>query len=234
MTALERAKRLREQLELSKDDAKHHDDAKALEQMRAVLEQLRTQLLEQLTTASLLVTKEVFDAAAMPALDKLQKSVRDNISAFDGTSQSLRKSRRITTLEKRAKKVIGTLEEALTEAWANEFASAPSPQMQLLGQIEKVPGQAELVARIRAANTQLQSFRSTVPTHEETWTRYLHVRDDLEVLLANLGAEAFPASALAFCKAAQAGGASVDMLTDEVREWLEQHELLDSLRIRFV
>ena len=233
MTALERTKRLREQLEHGKNDAKYRDDAKGLEAMRVVLEELRSRLQVQLTTARLLVDKGVFDVAAMPALDKLHKSVSDNIAAFDETPQSLRNSRRFTTLEKRAKKVIEALDAALAKAWASEFASAPSPQMQLLAQIEKVPGQAASVAAIRATNTRLQSFRNTVPTEEQDWGTYRNVRDDLEALLGNLDADAFPPEALAFCKAAQAGGASIDMLTDDVSEWLEQHGLLDGLRIRF-
>ncbi len=89
------------------------------------------------------------------------------------------------------------------------------------------------VRLLRQRAERLEMTRRTLPKNAEELREF-----DVEVTLlqrawSQLGGGDVPASVIAFLKAAAApAGAAIDLLTDDVRRWLAQHDIARSFAIR--
>jgi hypothetical protein len=125
------------------------------------------------------------------------------------------------------------LEQLVDRAWEDVRAEEASVDETFLSQVERVPGQGEIVRRLRREIQSLEGCASSVPETEEEWQDYIKIRKEVEKLVQGLAPENFPKAVRSFFQKVQVHpGAPWSSLTDEVRQWLEDKDLLDRLFVR--
>lgn len=127
--------------------------------------------------------------------------------------------------------VIGTIAAAI-ETLRTQI---PSVEESFLKAVERIPGYAEKVARIRTQRDRLAGGRVSVEMAPDEIARFLDARTQLGALAGELQPAEFPAEVLAFFQAVRRDrGAPVDQLTEAVRHWLVEHDLLKNVRVTLV
>ena len=101
----------------------------------------------------------------------------------------------------------------------------PRLDNELIEIFEKLPSTKTQVNTIRQLQQQAYTLSSSLPTSE-------HDIDELERMVASIKTQwqglqttDIPASVLTFLKAVRSGGASLQLFTDEVRQWLVDKQL---------
>ncbi|MEA2569256.1 MAG: hypothetical protein QOI24_1257 [Acidobacteriota bacterium] len=111
----------------------------------------------------------------------------------------------------------------------------PSVEEPFLKAVERIPGYAEKVARIRTQRDRLAGGRVSVEMAPDDIAKFLDARTQLRTLAGELQPAEFPAEVLAFFQAVRRDrGAPVDQLTEAVRHWLVEHDLLKNVRVTLV
>jgi ribonuclease D len=82
------------------------------------------------------------------------------------------------------------------------------------------------------ANLDRQIQKVEIPKNSEDFDRVDKLIEQLKQSLESLSSDKIPEDVQRFLKAAAKSGATIDLLTLEVKEWLIQHRLAESLRIR--
>ncbi len=189
----------------------HHDLAAAIRR----LEVLRVKGFE--------VAKLPDPAAALAARDTYVEEVSDGSSEGGAYSRFKRSVDKVT-------RDVGA---AVTKALETLKQDLPTIEEAFLKQVEHIPSHMEQVARIRRQRSAL--FGNTDPadmTPEELAT-FLDRRDDLRRLADQLNPNEFPKEVLDFFRAVrQQDGAPLEKLTETVRAWLEDRDLLKNVRVR--
>lgn len=101
----------------------------------------------------------------------------------------------------------------------------------LLQNLEGVPGLRTQIAGVKALKSNLESKRLHVPDSDEDITAFHTAASNLENKWKALQSQDVPAAVLEFLQLAGAGGASLDLLTDEVRAWLRAQNLEPSFQV---
>jgi hypothetical protein len=105
-----------------------------------------------------------------------------------------------------------------------------SPEV-MLSFWETIPDLKNDVAKVRRFLAQLEQ-KGDVLADPEKLARLLASAAEIEPTIARLDRFDAPPSVQSFLKSTRMSGARWGQLTDEVRDWLEGHGLLESLRIR--
>jgi hypothetical protein len=159
------------------------------------------------------------------ALQAARQKLDDETSSFNTGREYGQLKRSLEKLEKDASTVVGKALEAVKR-------DLPAIDEAFLRLVEAVPGHEERVAEIRAKREQLFEGTDVAALDAGGLAEFLDRRQELRLLADSLRPSEFPLSVLEFFKSArQASGAPLQKLTDEVRNWLEQHDLLKQIRI---
>lgn len=130
-------------------------------------------------------------------------------------------------------KVAKDTRSAVESALSTLVQALPGVDEAFLKQVETVPSFAKKVADIRARRDELGRGADPSKMSADELLRFLEHRESLRVLASELAPKDFPREVLDFFRAARGrSGASLDQLTDTVREWLAERGQLESIRIR--
>lgn len=110
----------------------------------------------------------------------------------------------------------------------------PQTNNELLGLLSKIKDLRKTVDNIRAFSTKLEAMRSRVPINVDDFSAFEGVTESLTNEWDRLGSNEVPEAVLEFMKTSSTTGASLDMHTQEVSRWLEEHHISDSFRIRTI
>lgn len=132
------------------------------------------------------------------------------------------------------RKSLGEVNKGLTLSWRRwvEDRVPPIPA-ELLQVLEGVPALAGPVRDIRAARAQMRQASEALPSDAADIAAARVAADRLSGLWESLAGGGIPEAVVVFLRAAgQRNGAVFSLLTPEVGTWLQQHALVDTLRIR--
>lgn len=134
----------------------------------------------------------------------------------------------------RLKSLATAANSSVEEGWRRFVVeSAPSGSDEVLEALGKLPQMRNGVARIRLCRQKLAALAAAVPADPASAVKQLKgLETEHASAWAELTADSVPPAVLQFLRACAADGAPVANLTEEVRDWLEARELLDSFRIR--
>ncbi|MFO7567821.1 MAG: hypothetical protein R6X02_34595 [Enhygromyxa sp.] len=234
MNALQRAQQIAGRLAEVDQARKYEMEAEALQNKLELLKQQRTVLQSAIATAIVLVNNGALDASALPAMSKAKESVSKVAEAFEGDTRTLTSGRAFNTLLRNLEKTAEAVTDISGIAWSDATSTIPRPNPKLLSRIEEIKSQRSAVQRLRVAADALVSATKVPPSTQEQWDVYAEQRRQVEDLVETLNADRFPQAVLEFCKKAQGEGAPLDMLTPEVKKWLEENNMYDDLRFRLV
>lgn len=123
------------------------------------------------------------------------------------------------------------LQQNLTQAWKSYLNQhLPSTNKEMLEIFAGLVTLRPTIERIYTLQRQIQSIE--FPKNSEEFDRIDNLIDELRQSLASLSSDQIPENVQDFLKTAATQGATIDLLTPEVKEWLIQHRLINSLRIR--
>ena len=233
MKAHERASVLRRRVAEIKEAKKFEKHAEALEDKRQALESYRSKLQAAVESAAVLVKNGCLKSDALPDPQKLDEALESIVEAFTDDLGSITRGRNFTTLSGHLETITEELRGGTTRAWKEEVSTAPKINESLLSMIGQLRDQRTAVGELRIASAELADVSKTPPANQTEWTDYRKLKNFVKEKVAELNADHFPKSVLEFCIAAQSEGAQLSMLTEDVRAWLEENDMLDDVRYRF-
>lgn len=130
-----------------------------------------------------------------------------------------------------AENLRSTLRQHLCQAWKSYLTQQlPSTNKEMLEIFAKLESLRPTIQRISNLDRQIKEVE--FPKNSEDFDRVDKLIEQLRQSLESLSSDKIPQNVQNFLKAAANQGATIDFLTAEVKEWLIQHRLADSLRIR--
>ena len=124
------------------------------------------------------------------------------------------------------------LEEQLSQAWRRyRNQNRPSTNNEILNLLDKVSAFKRTVQRIRSLDLQIRESNS-IPQSSEDFDKVDGLIEELKQCWEGLNSDEVPEAVLRFLRVAANEGATLGLLTPEVKDWLTKHRLIDSLRIR--
>jgi hypothetical protein len=209
--------------------------AEVIEAHRRELESIKKLLVVVLGRAKTLLEDGCLPADSMPEVGSMREliaAVRVRLASNPAGLASGRDYKKLLTqLEGLHEKTDATV----TEVWAARRDHADPVDARLLERLQHVPGQAATVARIRALLVQLREIGKYPPGDAASLATFDAVAEELGSTwsgLESLGE--LPEAVVEFFRLARRPeGAPESLWTDEVRTWLEQHDMLGSVRVYF-
>jgi hypothetical protein len=230
MIAVE-CRNLRQQLEelaLAEERKTVHDQ---LEQRRCELIEVRDMLLEVTNSLKAISarTKLVGDLDAEKCLDRVRK-IRESLL---DDPLSITKGRQFTDMRKAFEK-FATDGKACAEATWLQFMprARPSVDPTQVAQAEQQKDFKAIAAKLKNREKYAEQLAKKPPANEEDFAEIESTWNDIREMIAALPDVADDPVVQEFLKAANSsGGASIDLLTDEVRAWLQENKIADKYRI---
>lgn len=124
------------------------------------------------------------------------------------------------------------LEERLLSEWLRYTGTRiPATKREVLDVL--APAFPREVRLLRQRAGKLELARDTLPTTAEAIGEFETDVEELQLAWAQVGGGDVPAAVTSFLQAAAShSGASLDLLSDEVRDWLTDHKILASFSIK--
>ena len=229
----DRAKQL---IELSEEKIKLHKDASQLDSFKTRQQQIEKAVSDIIPFANTLRVfrqKNIIDCDLVQKVEKFLYSVKLILEKFKESSEWIIDRRNFdgNILERSIKGITNELDEQLTQAWKNYLAEKmPSTNQEMLNLLVKIDEFKPTVQGIRYLNDQIQ--RQKLPQTFEEFEKTELLIDRLREHWHNLSSDEVPETVLRFLKDAVDFGAPLNLLTTEVRDWLDCHGISDNLRIR--
>ncbi len=89
-----------------------------------------------------------------------------------------------------------------------------------------------MVRKIREAHSELLRVSEGRPKSDDAWTTFRSARKSFRKAVDELDGKNIPKAVLDFWRTASGQGAPLDAMTDEVRSWLRDNDLLGNVRYR--
>jgi hypothetical protein len=146
---------------------------------------------------------------------------------------TLKQGKRWRSLLEATSELASSLDSSLGASWKNYIGSklfVGRPPDEEERSLAKTPANQKALQRYRTLFTQFAQMRSSPPTAAETFAR---LRDLSEELSSIKFERNVPRAIQDFLEATGSpAGATLDHLTDEVKVWLEEHDVLESYVIK--
>lgn len=178
-----------------------------------------------------LTAAEVAPVQKLPSPDKATEALRVVSDKLDAAPLSLNEGRDFVTFRKRFDDCTSAVEEAVAKAISQIEQGSPTVDETFLKQVETVPSYDALVREIR---TKRDDFKTVTlrDASASTIQVFLERRAALRTAVDALAPDEFPPAVIEFFKAARrVNGAPLQLLTDDVRAWLTQRDLLKKIRV---
>lgn len=125
------------------------------------------------------------------------------------------------------------LEQQLSEAWKSyRDQQMPSTNNEILNLLAKVEAFKQTVMQIQLIDKEIRNV--IYPKNNAEFTIYERKIEQLKYSWNSLSSDEVPQSVLDFLRAAANQGAPLNLWTIEVQDWINQHGISNSLKIRLI
>jgi hypothetical protein len=231
MTLIDRCSNIRSQILKRNDLRRAHKDAEAFSERAAEVQVARETVAAAVARVLVLrakgvsVTKLPSAATAIAVLAECQSKLAENAGESGKDYGRLKKA-----IDKLGKDLLGVAERVIESVRRD----LPTVEEAFLKQVEVIPGYATQVASIRQQRDAILSGNDPTAS-AEALEQFLDRREALRRLADDLKPDEFPSEVLEFFKAGrQGGGAPLEKLTTNVRQWLSDRDLLKHVRVQVV
>ena len=229
----DRAKQLIELIEEKNKLYKYANQLDSFKTRQQQIEKAVSDILPFANTLRVFRQKNIIDCDVRQKVEQLLYAVNLRLEKFKESPEWIVDSHNFNgnILERSIKGITNELNEQLIQAWENYLAEKmPSTNQEMLNVLVKIEAFRLNVQKIRDLNAQIQ--RQKLPQTSEEFEYIERLIDQLREYWLTLSSDDFPETVLHFLKATVDFGAPLNLLTLEVREWLDSHGISDSLRIR--
>ena len=197
------------------------------------LNEVVSPFVDAMSTFNALCDAGIVSHSKMPDSSKAANRVADLRRVLAENPQDITKGRDFSQLRQSVSKLAEKCGELSAEAWkghVNELA--PKVETSVLNQFRDLPQYKNTITRIDGLVAALRGTERKPPPDADTLRSIQEKWEELRECLAQLPVTEDP-EVQAFLNAAiSAEGAELDLLTPNVREYLEQHEMLKDFCIR--
>ena len=234
MSFHERVADLRSRVAALADERREFIEAQALQRRFDELEGAATPLLSAAQRCALYREQGLRPRTIGKLADRLGKRVtvlRDRFIA-DPHAATLTKGVQWSQMLDDAKEGVGLAEASLAEAWRQyvDTLFGGDRPAELDGKLAPTEGNQTALARYRAAHGRLLQLRSNTPVGPEPFADAKKVAEELKSIYQTFDFDV-PLAVKMFLQAIGQGGASLDLLTDEVRDWLHKNNSYNRYQI---
>lgn len=228
-----RAKQL---IELSEEKLKLQKYTSQIESLKTRQQQVEKAVSELLPLANTLRVfrqKNIISGDFVQKTDQFLHFVNRSLEKFTESPDWIIDSQNFNgnILDKSVKSVTNELEQQIGQAWKNYLLQRmPSTNQEMLNVLGRIEAFKPTVQRIRDLSEQIQNKK--IPQNSDDFEHTERLIDQLKEHWNSLSSDEVPETVLHFLKAAVGLGAALNLLTPEVRDWLERHNIADTLRIR--
>jgi DNA repair exonuclease SbcCD ATPase subunit len=125
------------------------------------------------------------------------------------------------------------LDEHITREWRSYTERSRHANTQVLDVLSGIPAFKQTVQKVRVLTARIEQSRRSRPTSEEDFQNFDDLVKQVDAAWGELGSDEVPPNVEKFLRAAGGQeGATLDLLTDDVKEWLAAREINTSFRIR--
>ena len=237
-TITERVKALNTQLRAYVEHADASQKAVKFTERIDELREPRERLVRALATVAFLETAsakltaaEIAPVQKLPSPKKALEALQAVSDKLNTAPLSLNDGREFTTFRKRFEECTSAMEEAVRKAIGEIEQGSPTVDETFLKQVENVPSCVALVRNIRIKRDEFKTV-SLRDASASTFQVFLDRRVALRAAVDALAPDDFPPAVIEFFKATRrSAGAPLQLLTDDVRAWLMQRDLLKNVRV---
>ncbi len=152
--------------------------------------------------------------------------------SFKNNPESIIEAKSLLQLKQGYIGLCGLLKSNLTSEWERYvIKNIPPSNSELLNVLGRLPTFAATVSKIKRLSEQIMSMKQCLPKDKEGIKAFDSKVEELKLAWQKIGSDEVPKSVLQFLQGAVSGGAPLNLLTDEVRQWLAIHGLSTSFRI---
>ncbi len=232
MTVIERCKSLRARVNELQTLERLQGQAESIQTRVDELRSRRERLGIAFAQGQTLIAKALLASDSFPPVETAVAGLSRVIKRAEDDPAAVSKGKDYSNLLEALDRVADTLEQLVDEAWSRFVERCDPVEEQLLHRLVQVPGQAAQVRCVRELRDAFQQIVQEAPVSAEQYDAALEAAESLRRAWESLDHGDLPDSVLAFLNAARSrNGAPSDLWTDEVRLWLEGHNLLRSIRI---
>jgi hypothetical protein len=222
----ERVADLRSRVATLADERREFNEAQALQRRFNELEGAVTPLVGAAKRCALYREQGLRPRAIAKLADRLAKRVtvlRDRFVA-DPNASTLTKGVQWSQMLDDAKEGVGLAEASLAEAWRQYLDTlfGGDRPAELDSKLAPTEGNQTALARYRVVHSRLLQLRNNTPDAPEHFAEAKKVVEELKSIYQTFDFDVSLAVKM-FLQAIGQGGASLDLLTDEVREWLHNN-----------
>ena len=125
------------------------------------------------------------------------------------------------------------LDEYINVEWSAYTERSRHANTQVLDVLGGIPAFSNTVQKVRALSARIEQSRRNRPTCEQDFINFDSLVEQVEAAWKELGSDEVPPNVEKFLRAAGGGeGAPLDLLTGDVKDWLETRKIDTSFRIR--
>ncbi|MEI8574776.1 hypothetical protein U737_15180 [Methylomonas sp. LW13] len=232
MLMLDRAQSMLNRLNKAREAGVDKEEATTLDGLRKELEQLANPI-SQLSFNAKLLSNQGVKLSTVSEFNSAVETVRNVSQRFqEAPKSSTLKGMRWTSLNNKLKTLSTKSSEAQANDWKVFFSSnffGGLPPNQRSAQLAPTPENKKALERYRTLYQHFNKYRSNIPRNTEEF-------DDLRKLSDQLAQIEFqedvPRDVSKFFQAIGTGGASLEMLTPEVIDWLRSNNSLMNYVVR--
>jgi hypothetical protein len=227
----EECKKLCEQLKELKEAKEREHAHEQLEQRRRELVEVRDMLLAVTNSLKALSARtgllgELDPTKCLERVRKIRQSLSDN-------PLNITQGRQFTDMRRAFEKFANEGNACAEATWAQFMPRArPTVDANQLVQAEQQNDFKAIAFKLKDRAKHAGQLEKKPPANEEEFTVIESTWDDIREMIALLPDVADDPVVQAFLKAANSsGGAPIELLTDEVRAWLQENRIADKYRI---
>lgn len=151
---------------------------------------------------------------------------------FEENPEKIIEARSLFQLTQGFTGLCGLLDSKLRTEWENYvMENNPAAKSELLYVLGRLPTFAATVSKIKRLSEQIMSMKQHLPKDKEDIKDFEKKVEELKLAWQKIGSDEVPKGVLQFLQGAVSGGAHLNLLTDEVRQWLALNGLSNSFRI---
>lgn len=165
-------------------------------------------------------------------LANLRQTLSTIVSDYEKDPENLLKIDNKQTFWNPLKNYPNRISQDLELSW-KKYAQNILPRLdnELLGIFEKLPSTRAQVRNICQLQQQAQQLAVYLPSGDDDIQKFVNLSNSIRQSWQNLEATEISPAVMDFLKAACSAGASLDLFTDEVRQWLSEHRLIQAFSI---
>lgn len=233
---LEKSKQLIELSDKKINIQENNRQREGFETRRNELKDMMNQIIPLINLFKLFQSRQLIDRTLVyevrNQVDQLLSDINLVKDNFNQDSQWILDNQKFKAkdLKRKLNSLINKINQILQILWenykVNKLPSTNEEILRLLGGINAFKSTVERVNYLR------RQIPEKLPTNEAEFQQIEETINNLKQTWESLSSENVPENVIYFLRAAGSQGASLQLLTPDVQNWLDKHQITNSLRIR--